>query len=207
MVHRVRVDTKNTGESVLRTLHGDAATKGARRAGTFNLFEVPRARRESIGLGGQCSDGANLHRVAREHRVKRLRGERCDFNLVAASREINLRVARNFRGESGAATALNAALAIEKDELANRDRLFEVTLLLDETGLTRAVRQHLVLERAFATLVTHRAVERVVRQQELKDTILGLLDLFALGVDHHAVSNLDVARGGQRGASGAIHFH
>ena len=50
-------------------------------------------------------------------------------------------------------------------------------------ALARAVGQGLVLQGALAPLVAHRAVERVVDQQELEDAVLGLLDLVGVG-DH-----------------------
>jgi hypothetical protein len=84
--------------------------------------------------------------------------------------------------EAGAARALDAALAVEQDQLADLDGLDEVALLLDEAGLARAVSQGLVLQRALAALVADRAVERVVGQQELEHAVLGLLHLLGVVV-------------------------
>ena len=75
-------------------------------------------------------------------------------------------------GEARAAAALDAALAVEQHEVADRDRLLEVALLLDEARLARAERERLVLQRALAAAVAHRAVERVVDQQELEHAVL-----------------------------------
>jgi hypothetical protein len=50
-----------------------------------------------------------------------------------------------------------------------------VPLLLDEAALARSVGERLVLQRALAALVSDRAVERVVDEQELEDAVLGLL--------------------------------
>jgi hypothetical protein len=53
-----------------------------------------------------------------------------------------------------------------------------VTLLFDEAGFTRTVRQRLVLERALAALVTDRTVEGMISEQKLQDAVLGLLHFF-----------------------------
>ena len=102
-------------------------------------------------------------------------GEGVDLGLVAAVLEVDQRVAGHLLGEPGAAVAEDAALAVEVDEVADRDRLLEVPLLLDEAALARPVGDRLVLQRALAALVAHRAVERVVDEQELEDAVLRLL--------------------------------
>ena len=86
-------------------------------------------------------------------------------------------LAGHLVGEAGAAAALDAALPVEQHQLGDGDRLLEVALLLDEPALARPVGQGLVLEGALAALVAHRAVERVVDEQELEHPVLGLLDL------------------------------
>ena len=88
-------------------------------------------------------------------------------------------------GEAGATIAQDAALAVEQHVLAERDRLFVVALLLDVTALAGAVTERLILERAFAALVTHRAVERVVRQQQFEHALLGALGHGRVGLDLH----------------------
>ena len=57
-------------------------------------------------------------------------------------------------------------------EVADRDRLLVVALLLDVAALARAVAERLVLQRALAALVAHRAVERVVGEQQLEHALL-----------------------------------
>ena len=52
----------------------------------------------------------------------------------------------------------------------------------------------LVLEWAFAAFVTDRAVEGVVDQQELDNSLLRLLHHFGPGVDHHSVGDDGGAR-------------
>src|SRR5690606_30189978 len=113
-------------------------------------------------LGGEGTDRTDLHGVATEVRRERVVRERVDLGVVAASEEVDQRIAGDLLREPRAAVAEDAALAIEVDEIADRDRLLEVPLLLDEARFTRAVGDGLVLQRALAALVAHRAVERVV---------------------------------------------
>ena len=128
------------------------------------------------------------------------------LDAVAPAGEVDLGLAGHVGGEAGAAGALNAALAVEQDQVRNGDGLLEVALLFDEAALARAVGQRLVLQRALAALVADRAVERVVGQQELEHAVLGLLDLLRGGVDDHALAGLDEAGRLQRGAARALHL-
>src|SRR6185369_8642277 len=107
---------------------------------------------EPVWLRGERADRADLHRVAREVRRERLVREGQHLRLVAPACEADQRVARDLAREPGAPIAQDAALTIEEDEVADRDRLLEVTLLLDEAALPRAVGHRLVLQRALAAL-------------------------------------------------------
>ena len=135
------------------------------------------------GRRGEGADRADLHGVAREVRGEGQLGEGVDLELLAPADEVDLGLAGHLVGEPGAPAALDAALAVEQHQLGDGDGLLEVALLLDEPGLARPVGQGLVLQRALAALVAHRAVERVVDQQELEHPVLGLLDLVGVG-DH-----------------------
>ena len=80
-----------------------------------------------------------------------------------------------------------------------RQRLLEVALGLDEAGAAQPPAEGDVLQRALAALVAHRAVERVVDEQELDYRVLGVADAVGLGVDHHPVLDRRRARGLQLG--------
>ena len=163
-----------------RARRGDDCTTmrqptAARRARALDLLEVPRPGLEAVRRRGQRADRADLHGVAGEVRRERLVGERHDLGLVAALGEADQRIAGDLVGEAGAAVAQDAALAVEQHEVADRDRLLEVPLLLDVAALAGAVAERLVLQRALAALVADRAVERVVGEQQLEDALLGPL--------------------------------
>ncbi len=206
MVDRLGVDAEQPGQAVLRRLHGDPAAHGASGAGGLDLVEVPGAGREAVGRRGERADRADLHGVAAEVGGEGLGGEGRDLDGLAAPGEVDLCLAGHLGGEAGAAGALNAALTVEQHQVRDGDRLLEVALLLNEARLARAVGQRLVLQRALATLVAHRAVERVVGEQELEHAVLGLLDLLRGGVDDHALAGLDEAGRLQGGAPRALHL-
>ena len=201
-VHRVDVDALVAQDLVAARLHERAAADRAGGAGALDLVEVPRAGLEAVGRGGERADRADLHGVAAEVAGEGVVGERVDLRLVAAVLEVDERVAGDLVGEPGAAIAEDAALAVEGDEVADHDRLLEVPLLLDEPALARAVGEGLVLQRALAALVAHRAVERVVDEEELEDAVLRLLGDLALRVDLHVGRDRDHA-GGLEGRAAA----
>ena len=70
-----------------------------------------------------------------------------------------------------------------------------MALGLDEPRAPEPPPEGDVLERALAALVAHRAVERVIDEQELDDRILRVVHPVGLGVDDHPVLH----RGGARG--------
>ena len=203
-VDRVGVDAEVAHELVARRLHDGAAADAARRARALDLLEVPRPGLEAVRRRGQRADRADLHRVAGEVRRERLVRERHHLGLVAALHEADQRVAGDLVGEAGAAVAQDAALAVEQHEVADRDRLLEVALLLDVAALARAVAERLVLQRALAALVAHRAVQRVVGEQQLEDALLGPLRRRRLGVDLHVRRHRDHARRRQLRTAAAV---
>ena len=193
LVDRVGVDAEQSGHPVRRRLHRDPAPDRAGGAGRLDLVEIPRPRGEPVGRGGQRADRADLDGVAREVGGEGQLGEDPDLQQLAAANEIDLGLPRDLVGEAHTAAALDAALAVEQHELRDGDRLLEVALLLDEARLAGAVGEGLVLQRALAALVAHRAVEGVVDEQELEDAVLGLLDPLRRGVHRHPVLDLDEA--------------
>src|SRR6476619_6363587 len=94
----------------------------------------------------------------------------------AALLEDQLGVLADLLAEAHAAVAEDAALAVDRDQRAQRERLLEVALGLDEARRAAAPAERDVLQRALAALVAHGAVERVVDEQELHDRLLRRLD-------------------------------
>ncbi len=202
VVHGLRVDAEQAHETVRRRLHRAAALHRARRARRLDGREVPGPCPEAILARGERTYRADLHGVAREVRVERLLFEVQDLHAIAAVDEVDERVAGDLVGEADAPRALDTALAVEQHKLAQRDRLGEVALLLDEPRLTGPECERLVLQRALAAPVAHRAVEGVVDEQELEDSVLDLLHRLVLRVHHHAVG--DGRRAGRWIAAAAL---
>ena len=107
---------------------------------------------------------------------------------AATTLQVHEHVARDFLTEAHAALAQDAALAIQQDLRGQAQRLLEDPLGVRETGLATTLRQRLVLQGALATLITDRAVQRVVDEQELHDATLGAIHHLGgvLGLDDHA---------------------
>ena len=193
-VDRVGVDALVAQQFVATRLDDGATTDRTGRAGRLALREVPGAGLEAVRLGGERTDRADLHGVAREVRHERLVGERHHLGVVAAADEVDQLVAGDLVGEAGAAVAQDAAFAVEVDQVADRDRLLVVALLLDVARLAGAVAERLILQRALAALVADRTVERVVREQQFEHALLGALDLRGVGAHDLAIGDRGHAR-------------
>src|SRR6266581_2156984 len=157
------------------------------RAGRGHQVERPRA--EPVLGAGQRADRADLHGVAGEVGLELVAGEDVDLLGGRAVHQVDERVAGDLLGEPGAALAQYAPLAVEQYLRRDVDRLLVGALDVVEPGIGTPGGHRLVLQGALAALVTHRAVEGVVDQEELHDPLLRLpRDLGReLGLDDHAV--------------------
>ena len=201
LVDRVGIDAEQTGHPIRGRLHRNPASHRAGGAGRLDLVEVPGPSGEPVGRRCQRAHRADLHGVPREVRGEGELGEDPDLEQLAAADEVDLGLTGDLVGEAHAPAALDAPLAVEQHELRDGDRLLEVALLLDEASLAGAIGEGLVLQRALAALVAHGAVERVIDEEELEDTVLGLLDPLGRGVHRHPVLHLDEAARLERGAA------
>ena len=124
--------------------------------------------------------------------------EGADEGAVAALEQLQLLVLGDLLAEAHAAVAEDAALAVDRDQRRELDRLLEVALVVDQAAFARAPAHRDVLQRALAAFVADRAVERVVDEQELDHRALRVLDLVGAGVDDHPVAD--------RGRAGGLQF-
>ena len=108
-----------------------------------------------------------------------------------------LAVLRDVLREARAAVAEDAALAVERDQRRDRDRLVERPLGEVHAGRPRAEAEGEVLQWALAALVAVRAVERMVQEDELEDRVLALRGLLARerGLEDEAVRGRERAGG------------
>ena len=176
VVDRLGVDAEQAHEPVRRRLQRAAALHRARLCTTSRPSRGPTAAPGSgTALAVSAPTGQICTVLPEKYESNGSLGEVEHLHAVAAVDEVDQRVARDLVGEARAAAALDAALAVEQHEIAERDRLLEVALLLDEARLAGAERERLVLQRALAAAVAHRAVERVVDEQELEHAVLDRL--------------------------------
>jgi hypothetical protein len=171
----------------------------AQGADAAGVLDVPRPGAEAVGLGGERADWAQLDDVAAERGDVGVAVVRADERVGAALGEDELVVLGHLLGEAHAAVAQDAALAVDRDERREGERLLEVALGLDHPAAAQPPAERDVLQRALAALVAHRAVERVVDEQELDHRVLGGAHPVGLGVDDHAVLDRGRARGLQLG--------
>src|SRR4051794_2938526 len=173
----------------------DVALARAQRAQRTCVLDVPGPCAEAVGGRGERAHRAELDDVAAERRDVGAAVVGAYEGVVASLEEHQLVVLGHLLREADAAVAEDAALAVDRDQRRQLERLLEVALWLDEARAAGAPAEGDVLKRALAALVADRAVERVVHEQELDYRVLSLLDVVGGGVHHHPV--LD-----RRGAGG-----
>src|SRR6185312_15316639 len=173
----------------------DVALARAERADGARLLDVPGPGAEAVGVVGQRADRAEVGDVAVERRDVGAVVEGADEGAVAALEQLQLGVFGDLLAEAHAAVAEDAALAVDRDQRREFDRLLEVALFIDHAAFARAPALRDVLQRALAALVADGAIERVVDEQELDHRALGVLDLLGAGVDDHALAHRGRARG------------
>ena len=173
----------------------DVALARAERADRAGLLDVPGPGAEAVGVAGQRPDRAEVGDVAVEGRDVGAVVEGADEGAVAALQQLQLLVLGDLLAEAHAAVAEDAALAVDRDQRRELDRLLEVALGVGHAALAGAPAHRDVLQRALAALVADGAVERVVDEQELDHGALRVLDLVGAGVDDHPVADRGRAGG------------
>ena len=153
---------------------GRVAADRAARAHGRHVLDVPGPCVEAVERRGERADGAELHDVAGEGRAIRLVLEGRDLRARAAIPRDQLSVFGHVLREPRAAVAEDAALAVERDQRRDGDRLVDRELRERHARVARPVAEGEVLERALATLVADGAVERVVHEDELEGRLLPL---------------------------------
>ena len=145
--------------------------------------QVERPGPEPVLRAGQRADRADLDRVAGEVGVERRvvlghsgcpgrrRSARCDERSIrsmnlspAISSENRVQRWHSTHRSRSSSTWVEIGSGLGYSRLCSTNRLSD-----------RPVRHRLVLQRALAALVAHRAVQRVVDQEELHDALLRLL--------------------------------
>ena len=127
-----------------------------------------------------------------------------DFGNHAAIDHAQRAHAHAFVADAHAAEAQDAARRIEKH---HRRKLFlgRVDLLFGVAAFAGAVAEHHVLQFALAAFVAHRAIQRMVGEQEFQGVFARLGHLRGFGAHHHALGHRQRAGGHHLGH--LFHFH
>ena len=96
----------------------DRRTDAVHDVDRLGLAELPRPRRERIGLRGQRADRADVDEIALQFRGQRLFQIGRDLHVLAAAGRAHFRRAADFGGEADAARALDAAVHRGLDQRA-----------------------------------------------------------------------------------------
>ena len=101
----------------------DVALARAERADRAGLLDVPGPGAEAVGVAGQRPDRAEVGDVAVEGRDVGAVVEGADEGAVAALEQLQLLVLGDLLAEAHAAVAEDAALAVDRDQRRELDRL------------------------------------------------------------------------------------
>ncbi len=116
----------------------DVALARAERADRARVLDVPGPGAEAVGVVGQRPDRADVGDVAVERGHVGAVVEGADEGAVAALEQLQLGVLGDLLAEADAAVAEDAALAVDRDQRREFDRLLEVALFVDHPGIARA---------------------------------------------------------------------
>src|SRR5581483_11724818 len=82
--------------------------------------------------------------------------------------------------------------------------LIDMDLRLAKAAEASAITESHVLQLAFAAFITHRAIERMIREQEFDHALARLMNLWSIGMDYHTFRNRQSASNLQLGS--LFHF-
>ena len=113
-----------------------------------------------------------------------------DFGSVSAIEDQDLVRLRHVARESHAARAEDAAFLIELDQRSEVEGFLAAGFLAQRiAAVVAGIRHVVVLKPAFAGLIAHRAVDRMMQQQKLHGISDGLLNPRRVGAHDHAIGN------------------
>jgi hypothetical protein len=96
-------------------------------------------------------------------------------------RETNEWITGYFICKTCATVAQDAALTVEQYEITYWDWLFVMALLFDKATFACTMTKCLVLQWAFAALVTHWTIQGVIRKEEFNHSFMRTLHLWRIG--------------------------
>lgn len=172
----------------------------------LGLFKLPRTGLEGVGLGSEGTDRAQVDDVTAELTAQVALEVGADLHIVTTASGAELGSAGDLVGETDATSALDTAVHASLHKRTNVLVLGSaLTSNLVEPSSIATIAEGLVLEIALTTLVTNRAVKRVVTQDHLGNALLVELSLLVAGVDNHAVGHGETAA--RDGLAGLLHIN
>ena len=152
------------------------------------LLHLPGTRAESIRLIIECTNRAKVDNIAGQLMIDTVLDERTDLHSIAPPHRTHFLDASNFFTEANTTSAVNAAGHIGRN---HRPKVFVFyrAFALVIAGQIPAITHGEILQFTFATLITNRAIERMVDQQKLHRRFLRLNGVLRTRADYHARIN------------------
>src|SRR5690348_16176282 len=164
------------------------------RANGWHVLHFPGTRLVAIGATGQRAHRADINAHAALFTLEVVGAVGDDDAVRAAHANAEGFDVHAFVADAHATEAENATRSVVIDEF--RPLFFgAMNFFFDEAAGIRAVAENHVLELAFAALVAHRAVERVIGEQKLEHVLARLTNLFGVGANDHAFGRDEGAGG------------
>ena len=182
---------------------GLAAVRAVRADGA-DVVHLPGPRLVAVGAAGERAHRADVDAGAALVALQMVALVGRDFRNHAAVDHAQRVHAHAFVADAHAAVAQNAARRIEEHH--RRKLLFvHVDLGFGEAAFARAVAEHHVLQFALAAFVAHRAIQRMVGEQEFQHVFARGGHLRRFGAHHHAFGHRQ--RAGRHQLGHLLHFH
>ena len=174
-------------------------------AGGADELHLPGAGLVAVGVARERAHGADVNAhpalFAFERAVGPVGEDRRAHAALADAKRLDVHA---FVADAHAAETEDAARVVEVDD-GGKLLLGLVLLLFEEAALGGAVAEDHVLQLALAALVAHRAVERVVGEEEFEHGLAGVVHRRRSGAHHHPGLHDDRAGGLELG--GFFDFH
>src|SRR5208282_5715418 len=178
-------------------LHAGVAAANAQRglasvaavgADRTHVVHLPRTRLVAVSAGGERTDRANVDAHAALFAVEAIALVRSDDRTDAAVLHAQRPNVHALAADAHAAVAQDAARTVEIHH--GRPLLFfAVVLGLRVLRFRGAIGERHILQFAFAAGVAHRAIQRMVAEQQLNHRLAGLTHFIAIGRNDHALAN------------------
>ena len=179
-VYAIVVARQDTHDLAAFGINADVRTKRIHHVDGFGLGQFPRTSGERVRFRNQSTNRAEVNDVALHVRIECLVQVRCNLCIFATARLTHLGDTSDLSGKAHTPGARNTTGHVgfnERAEVQVVRRTFRFAVARE----VYAVSHCLILKVAFATLVTDRAIQRVVDQEKLHHAFTRLFNHWAVG--------------------------